>query len=375
MKKKIFNINEIMLDLFAIIIFCGILTYSMLPFAGSFIKVRYGLIILLFILSLLTQKHEFNQWVLFIIGIIIITISLLLKGIGLDYLFMIIAMFSVSTISPKKLMEYSAKVIFLTLILLAIVSYFGIIPNLTFSRDSVFRQSLGTIYPLTFAGYVFYGIAAWLTFKDPKNISIKKVLIIAASALIVFKITAARNDTIAILLLLIVMVLNHIRDSYNKVFILIFTGVTFLSVIFSVFITIIVPYYSNSFNFFNSLFNNRLGLQNTLLDYYSPKLFGQIIPQVGAGGTIESFGYYFYIDNSFARLLFMFGIIFSIFFLFLLLNFICKLINLKIYKLTFIILIAMLSGIFEDSFINPVVNIFLYLLLVNKNLLVKDFLQ
>ena len=63
----------------------------------------------------------------------------------------------------------------------------------------------------------------------------------------------------------------------------------------------------------DELFSGRLSLQYILLEYYSPLLWGQNITQQGFGGEQQTVNNYFYIDNSYARILFMYGIIFFLF--------------------------------------------------------------
>lgn len=374
MRKYKFNYSNLLIYLFSIIIFCGMITYSMVPLSSLFVQVRYALIIVLFVLAVATQKHSTKQWIYFLIGSSITMISVVVTQIGLEYFFMILAIFSISTISPKKIMKFSAIMIVITLIFLTISSWLRVIPNLIFYRDNIIRQSWGTIYPLILAGYIFYANAAWISSKqNDKKKYMGEVLLILISAVLVFRVTGARNDTFAIILLLGSYLINMISDRYNKAILTSGIVIIFAILFLSIFITQLLPYYSNSFNWVNNLFNHRLGLQYTLFEYYAPKLFGQDIPQVGAGGSTNNAGYYFYIDNSYTRLLFMYGIVFTIFILIMLLNYLRNLMEIKAYSLVYILLIVIASGIAEDAFINPVINVFLYLLLENRDLLLQDF--
>ena len=374
MRKYKFNYSNLLIYLFSIIIFCGMITYSMVPLSSLFVQVRYALIIVLFVLAVATQKHSIKQWIYFLIGSSITMISVVVTQIGLEYFFMILAIFSISTISPKKIMKFSAIMIAITLIFLTISSWLRVIPNLIFYRDNIIRQSWGTIYPLILAGYIFYANAAWISSKqNDKKKYMGEVLLILISAVLVFRVTGARNDTFAIILLLGSYLINMISDRYNKAILTSGIVIIFAILFLSIFITQLLPYYSNSFNWVNNLFNHRLVLQYTLFEYYAPKLFGQYIPQVGAGGSTNNAGYYFYIDNSYTRLLFMYGIVFTIFILIMLLNYLRNLMEIKAYSLVYILLIVIASGIAEDAFVNPVINVFLYLLLENRDLLLQDF--
>ena len=116
MRKYKFNYSNLLTYLFSIIIFCGMITYSMVPLSSLFVQVRYALIIVLFVLAVATQKHSIKQWIYFLIGSSITMISVVVTQIGLEYFFMILAIFSISTISPKKIMKFSAIMIAITLI-------------------------------------------------------------------------------------------------------------------------------------------------------------------------------------------------------------------------------------------------------------------
>ena len=105
MRKYKFNYSNLLIYLFSIIIFCGMITYSMVPLSSLFVQVRYALIIVLFVLAVATQKHSTKQWIYFLIGSSITMISVVVTQIGLEYFFMILAIFSISTISPKKIMK------------------------------------------------------------------------------------------------------------------------------------------------------------------------------------------------------------------------------------------------------------------------------
>ena len=100
----------------------------------------------------------------------------------------------------------------------------------------------------------------------------------------------------------------------------------------------------------DELFSGRLSLQYILLEYYSPLLWGQNIPQQGFGGEQQTVNNYFYIDNSYARILFMYGIIFFLFLMMTLGFRIYKYGTKRAYMLGIILLIILVSGISADSF-------------------------
>ena len=82
---------------------------------------------------------------------------------------------------------------------------------------------------------------------------------------------------------------------------------------------------------------------------------------------------YFYIDSSYVRLLFMGGILLFLLFGVTFLLFLLRMINCNMYLIVYIALVIVISGITEDAVINPIMNIFLPLLLMKHDLILKDF--
>lgn len=75
------------------------------------------------------------------------------------------------------------------------------------------------------------------------------------------------------------------------------------------------------------------------------------------GGQVGQVYNYFYIDNSYLKVLFIGGMIFFIFFTFTLLWRLWTLLKFKDWVLFFVFLIAILNGITEDSLIKPGLNL------------------
>ena len=123
----------------------------------------------------------------------------------------------------------------------------------------------------------------------------------------------------------------------------------------------------------NDLFSGRLQLQYTLFSMYTPKLLEQNIPQNGLGRATTTVMNYFYIDSSYVRLLFMGGILLFLLFGVTFLLFLLRMINCNMYLIVYIALVIVISGITEDAVINPIMNIFLPLLLMKHDLILKDF--
>lgn len=361
-------LSKISIFLYLFFLSCEILRYSTFSFHSFFGKLGLILTLILFCFSIVVYKYTMKQWIILIIGITIFLFSYLRAHSAPDLLYMILIMFSMSSISPQKTLMYSAKLIFGFMLILAFCSLTGIIPNLLFYRNGVMRQSLGTTYPLVFGGYLFFGCAAYIMSSNNDKIDLlKEILVTFSSFVITFKINGARNDSLGIIFLLMISILAYFKKEINKKVLLILTILTYTISIISVFITHIFPYYSNSYFYLNNLFNGRLEMQYRLFNMYVPKIFGQNITETGLGGSQGRVFNYFYIDNSYAKLLFIYGILAMVLFLGLFGYLIRKLIQNNLYKQTLVILVIMLSGIVEDAFINYIMNVILYVLLVDTD--------
>lgn len=367
-------VTNILLFLYCIILIMGVFTVSTVSFASKLAIYREYVIILLGFISIILQKHSIKQWIWFGIGIGICGFSYLFSYNYVDFLFFIIIAFSMSTLSPKRLLIYSVCAIFISLFSVYLLSSLKIIPNLLFYRDNIVRQSLGTMYPLTFAGFIFF-CCAGLIVINPNSFKIKWLItfILLFGCLVVYKINGARNDALNIVLLIICSFSNTISDKVNDILCKILSAIVFGVAFLSIFISQLIPYTSNLYLEINNLLSGRLQLQYTLLSIYKPRLLEQNIQQNGLGGTTGTVMNYFYIDNSYVRLLFMGGLLLFLFLGLTLFIFVCKMINYKLYLLVYVTLVVIICGITEDSVVSTITNIFIPMLLMDDNIILKDF--
>lgn len=366
-------VKKIILILYIISLSLGVYSNSMFSWANNAGTVRRLLIFLLGILSLVLLSHTLKQYLFFIIGICITGYSWIINHASIEYLIIVVIIFSLSTINPKLILKYSISFILLNLLLLIVCSKIGLIPNLLFYRDGTLRQSLGTIYPLTFAGYIFFSCGGYIAINYGKDKTLLQIFVLILASAFLFKVNGARNDSILTLLMIGCVLSVYIPKKINKFISIISTIVVFVLSLFSVFITRILPYTTNLYNSLNAIFNGRLQFQYMVFNYYRPHIFGQLIPEVGLGGSQAPVLNYFYIDNSYTKLLFMAGIAFTILLYWVLIILVKKLLENGMYKLLYIILIVILAGIVEDSFINSAMNIFLTIYMTSNGLLLKSF--
>lgn len=190
------------------------------------------------------------------------------------------------------------------------------------------------------------------------------------TAWILNSVTGARNFSIAIILLAIIILIKKSILLYGKaLFFKITICITLVLSLISVFITKFIPYYSSTYYELNKLLSGRLSLQYTLVNDYQPKLFGQYIYQ----STSQTGGYYFFIDSSYAKLIFISGILFTILYYFIVIRQLFKLVDLNLYILVLVFIVILITGFVQGSAIGVSANIFIPLLCVRANLFEEDF--
>lgn len=354
LNKKI-DVNNLLLVLYCCTLILGILRDSYFPHPG-FSGLRLLVFLLMTVISIIGVRHSYYQYTILGLGILVLLFGLFyFPKQQVRYLYIILVFFTMSTISPKKIIFYSTSVLAGCSLLLYLSSTLGIIQNYIIYRGSTVRQSLGTNYPLTFATYIFFMWAGIVFLINPNRLKDKIIIIFLMflSAFLVYRLTGGRNFSIAICLLSIVLFIKDKEKNLRNWFKIITPLVGMMSIL-SVFIVKLIPSSTSFYKELNYLFSYRLELQNLLMKYYKPKLFGQFIPQFAADSKHSLF-----IDNGYIRLIYLAGILFAVLFFIIVSVQIAFWITEDQFKILTIILIILITGIVQGSIISVSQNIFL----------------
>lgn len=380
MKKEItklhsFDFNKILIYMYALWALIEVFSRSMFSMANIFNKLGIVLLFIMFLTSLLFVKHSKVQYGWLMIGLII-ALCIWSTTSQNEYMLIVFLLFSLSEVSPKNILKPIIKVVTASLFFIFIASKFNIVPNLIYERNGVVRQSLGMQFPLVFSAYVFIILTALVILAQNNNnkYTIKVSLILIICLFFLEKVTNSRNDELSILLLLLIVWCSRINTDVIKnitYFLITFFNITFL---ISIFITKFISYTNNSYYYLDKLLSGRIQMQSILFNYYSIRLFGNNILQIGLGGQAQgSVANYFYIDNSFTRFLFFGGIAF---FIFIITTLIVKLIvlNNQSYSLISLsLLVVCINGIGADSLSILSTSLLLPLFLISTNKYKEDF--
>lgn len=189
----------------------------------------------------------------------------------------------------------------------------GIIEDLQYMNDrgagKFLRHSFGIVYPTDYAAHLFYMTMAAMVLYDKKWNTITKIWISSLVAISVFLTSNAQTTTITLFVFVALCVLERALRTYmgyiEKVFRLV--PITLAAG----FIYLAYRYDANQswMAKINSLISGRLQLSKKGLDDYPVKLFGQNVIENGLGTSTANRDFYFYLDDSYIRILLEYGII------------------------------------------------------------------
>ncbi|MCQ9196976.1 hypothetical protein MZD87_07745 [Pediococcus pentosaceus] len=327
---------------------------------------------LMFCISFLILKK--NDLVVYFLGVLLVAagaVNYLTTGYT-NFIILSLVVFAMRNVSLRHILKYTLITLVFLTALVFVLSSIGKIDNLLYYRDGLERSSFGTIYPLSMSGYLF-SISICMTLVTNRYRFFRVILLLLLSYLTLTQM-GARNDSITIAALAIVLLMKPFFSrmySYKGTFIPFFVIIVIL---LSNFLTVIIPYGTKLYWMLNSVLSQRMSLQDTLIHTYGMSLFGRQIAENGNGG-IEGKNLilkYFYVDNSYARILFMGGILLFVVFVFCVFRRLRILLANKNIFFTCVFIIFLVNGITQDSLQNPAYSVLLPTLLSSGNLLKFD---
>lgn len=194
-----------------------------------------------------------------------------------------------------------------------ICSHYGIIENLQYWKNEQMRFSFGAVYPTDFAAHIFYLILAAICLFNRKVYIIEPV-IICVVAYVVYKWTIASTSFICmagfafflIVYCIVAKIKAPIKDNwFSKILSIAPVGLAAL------FIGMTVAYDANDPRWIsiNDKLSDRLTNSRLGLDTNGFNLFGKYIEERGWGKSVIEKADYFYLDDSYIRIMLEYGII------------------------------------------------------------------
>ena len=224
-------------------------------------------------------------------------------------------------------------VIYAALFVITVISsYFGIVPNWMFYRQEIKRYSLGFIYPTDLMSVYVTITLLYFYIRNTKSTYLE-LFILEAIAIALYKYTNGRlgliMTTMIILFLMIGKIFKHtklsdkIKINSSKIKNIVIILLKLLPILLFIVILAMSILYQNDIkiiNWVNHIISERILLNSQAISNYPVKLFGSNVTWNGLGGKYNvSFQDidYNYVDMSYIRIIFDYGIIGTLFILYL----------------------------------------------------------
>lgn len=303
-------------------------------------------------ISILTKKNVSIKWIL--IGIFAFSVGILIYYFSEDNIILLITMIALSSknIDLKKIIKYIFIITTFFFLSIIILNSLSILPNIVTYKNGIARNSFGFLYTSGLSAYISFIFLNYILIRREKFKLIDLSMGVIVS-LIIFYLTRVSQDSLLIIgeSILIYLINFEKKGTLGKIVREISVVIVPLSISF----VLIASYMFNTYSVFwvnlDAKLSGRLYLGRELISNYPVKAFGQKIPQIGSAGlaTIRNSGdywtQYFYIDSSYLRLIYMYGIfslvIISIFYV----VFLKKVIHHKDSYLAIAILVIAIGGI------------------------------
>lgn len=367
-------------------IFC-ITTYiptTMFTISGIVIKILNIIIYLALILKMFVfSKYNLLEYILGIFSLFLFLMVLYESRIS-EPLLLLVMIYLAQDIKFEKILKWYSIIMFFAISITVICAKLDIIRNLYFMNrgDGTIRQALGSVYPTNFAAHVFFLLLAHAVYRK-FNLNIVNIMAYIAIVVGLKFYCDARLDIYLILAIVIISIfkkyilkiLNKGNVNRNAILVVILTLVYIFSGIFSMY-----GYnrFNNTYILLDKILSNRLSQGNLATNLYKIKIFGQKIDMVGSGGLEGSIGIirknYFYIDNSFLRILLVFGLITFILILAVLLRKLYSFYIEKKFSLVIACILVVISSSIDQHLFDSY-NIFILVLMSNTDFYRNDIVN
>ena len=332
-----------------------------------------NIVFLVFLISIIFQIYikKLNWLLIFIFGILTTFVFFFSKS--LEPIKAFLAIIALSNLSFKTIFQKYYRVFISFLVIVILLCAFGMVDNILYDSQR-FRFGVGFDW-VTTAPILLFHI---LLFKDcfvKKKWSNDNIVLSVLCITLLFLLTKSRF-VFLLSLLFIGSILMKDKFGYWKSTELLEKFLKYLLwtpiflTIFSVLIFLLYNPENQIWNSINNLMSNRLELGNQGLIKYGWTLFGQKIQWIGYG--FQSIrGIYNYIDNSYVRFLLEYGIINTIFYLFILTFGMKESLKKENFQIMMPFIFLNILGFIEHYFYNHVLNPFLIYCFKELNLFVQ----
>lgn len=376
LKLKIIKYKDVIIYIiFSIYIFLQLLSITSAFYGNDLVelvlKVCRYLCYAVFMLKIIIDRKDVS-----ILECCLVFISILILAFSHNrsILITLLILMSLKSLDLDRVFRLSYRIISVTFSLIIIASILKIIPDWLYMRGDVIRHSLGFFYP-TDCSSIFLLISLLLLYNNKFDTPWYQIIIFEIINILLFVYTNGRLSFLLINLILVIILLlklNIIKKVLNKKkTFAFFKGAAFVIPIFFILITnvliILLPSNNDTVKKIDSVLSKRITYAEQAYKKNGIGLFGKEIEWYGLAGygyieTDDNYNYNF-VDNSYARILLDYGLIFTIIIIIgytRLLLYCCDKKNMVLYIIITIILIW--------SFVEP------YIVNISRNIFVISFI-
>ena len=192
-------------------------------------------------------------------------------------------------------------------------SQYGIIEDLEYityrGEVSYVRHAYGIVYPTDFAAHLLYMVLACLVYWDNKLSLMYKCWLCVLAAMFVYLAANAQTSTLCLLGCVCLCLIEVAFRKYMKTLGMLLQFVPVICAIFFCSIAYLFTPEKAWMLKLNSILSTRLEISKKAFDLYDVTWFGQFIPEIGSGNSVQYKPDYFFLDDVYVRILLEYGVI------------------------------------------------------------------
>lgn len=240
-------------------------------------------------------------------------------------------------------------------------SQYGIIEDLEYiierSGEVHVRHSYGIVYPTDFAAHIFYLVLAAVVYMRDRLSMWERVWLSLLATGFVYLVANAQTSMLCLIGFAMLCVFERVFHKYmqNIGKILQWTPVVCAG-----------GFVGLAYNYnlkdewimnLNKILSGRIEISREAIYKYGIKLFGQFIPEVGNGSVVEIRPDYFFLDDSYVRILLEYGVVLFIVMLVVLVNFVRRATEKNSYLIVWALTCICVHSIMEHHLVNIAYNV------------------
>lgn len=323
LRKIIDNYIYIFFGIYIITLFMNNTTFFLVnDIVKRSIKIIRYSIYLVFALKILCDWKKGDSVTIPMVVSVILSGVIFICSKNIDIAILVLTIIALRNCEFDKLIKLTFKIFIIMFFITVSLSLLKVIPDWTYSRDNLIRHSLGFYYPTITIG-LYLSIILMYCYIKKSNSNYIELLTLETINVFLYSYTDGRLSFILITAILIIMAISKLKIFKmifkTKVSQQILKVAVYILPVFLCLLTFTLAYMYSNQNVvaeeLDTMLSRRLKYTSKAFDNYPVTLFGKDIKWNGWGGYgyVEDNNFekmeYNYVDISYARVLFDYGII------------------------------------------------------------------